>query len=170
MKIPLIAALLLASFQVASVRAEDDITTVYYPNEKEVEFVVKIPSAWKMIPQGEKGAEDYFEVEGPNGLELSFRTIKGGDVEKAIKDHVAYLKENFKDVKAEDAKEVTINGMKAVLLPATATNEDGAKREIGAGWFEISDEVIGELWYNVLENDEVQTAAAIKVLNSLSKK
>jgi hypothetical protein len=146
-----------------------DLTRVFYPNQKEAVFTVDVPSDWKMIPQGEAGAEDYFEVEGPNGLELSFRIVPGADIEQAVKNHIAYLNDNFTEVKVEDAKETKINGMEALLAPGKGKDENGSVREFGAGWFDLGDGRIGELWYNVAVDDKSGTDASIKVLNSLAK-
>lgn len=149
--------------------ADGALTSVYYPNQAAADFIVDVPSAWKLIPQGEEGAEDYFEVEGPNGLELSFRTVPGHDMEQAVKDHIEYLEENFTDVELGDQIETKINGMDAIILPATATDEDDSERDIGAGWFLIGDKAIGELWYNVDNEDAAGKTAATAVLNSLKK-
>jgi hypothetical protein len=115
-------------------------------------------------------AGDYFEVEGPNGLELSFRSIPGADIEKAVEAHIEYLKENFTDIKIEDMVETKVNGLEAILVPGSGKDEDGVVREFGAGWFQISDEKIGELWYNVAADDKKGAEAALAVLNSLSGK
>jgi len=160
---------LLAAFASAPASADGAMTQVFYPSQDAAEFVVEVPSAWKLIAQGEEGAEDYFEVEGPNGLELSFRTVPGADMEAAVKAHIAYLQEHFTEVKLGDQVETKINGMDAIILPAVAKDEDGGERDIGAGWFLISDSAIGELWYNVDNADQANKTAAIAVLNSLKK-
>ncbi len=153
----------------SAAHADGAITRVFYPSQAAPQFVVDVPSDWKLIPQGEEGAEDYFEVEGPNGLELSFRTVPGANIEAAVKQHIAYLQENFSEVKLGDQKETTINGMQAIILPAVATDEDESVRDIGAGFFELSGEAVGELWYNVDNADEAGKTAASGVLNSLKK-
>ena len=124
-----------------------------------------VPSDWEMTPQEDE--DGYFEVAGPNDLELSFRVVPGADIDKAVKDHVAYLKETFTDIKVEEAKEVKINGLEAILLPGSGVDEDESKRDLGAGWFKLSGGQIGELWYNVEETDEAGKTAAAAVLNSL---
>lgn len=157
------AALLFASVPALA----EEPTTIAYPTTDAVEFTVVIPAGWKMIQQGDPGAEEFFEVEGPNGLELSFRSIAGAEIEKAVETHVAYLKENFTDVKPAELKEIKIDGQEAILLPAGAKDEDGKVRDTGAGWFKISDAKIGELWWNVEEGDAAGAKAAIEVLNSI---
>ena len=147
--------------------ADGELTRVHYPSQAAADFTVDVPSAWKMIPQGEDGAEDYFEVEGPNGLELSFRTVPGGDIQAAITAHVAYLKENFSDIEVGESIETKINGMDTIILPVTGTDEDGSVRDLGGGWFQVSPTVVGELWYNVDKSDEASGAGAVAVLNSL---
>jgi|CXWL01.1.fsa_nt_gi hypothetical protein len=159
----------LAAIASAPAQADGGMTRVFYPTQEAAEFVVDVPSDWKLMAQGEEGAEDYFEVEGPNGLELSFRTVPGADMEKAVKDHIAYLNEHFTDVKLGKQVETKINGMDAIILPAVATDEDDSERDIGAGWFLISDKAIGELWYNVDNADEANKTAASAVLNSLKQ-
>lgn len=162
-----LAALLLAAISVNPALA-GDLTRVFYPTEAEMAFTVDIPSDWEMTPQEDE--EGYFEVAGPNDLELSFRVVPGADIDAAVADHVAYLKENFTDIKVADAKPVTINGLEAILLPGTGVDEDDSARELGAGWFKLPGGQIGELWYNVEDSDAAGKAAASAVLNSLKGK
>ena len=144
-----------------------DLTQVFSPSRDATQFTVNVPSAWTLTPQGEDGAEDYFEVEGPNGLELSFRVVPGADIDQAVADHIAYLKENFTEIKMGDSRETRINGMDAILLPAKGIDEDGVARDLGAGWFQLSGGAVGELWYNVDVTDAAGAASAVAVLNSL---
>lgn len=144
-----------------------DLTQVYYPTQAEAQFTVAVPSDWELTPQGVEGAEDYFEVAGPNGLELSFRTVPGADIDAAVQAHIAYLKENFTEIAMGDAHETTINGMEAIILPAKGKDEDGVLREFGAGWFKLGGDAVGELWYNVDDSDSAGKSAAAAVLNSL---
>jgi len=145
-----------------------ELTKVFYPNQEEAAFTLLVPSDWNMIPQGEEGAEDYFEVEGPN-LYLSFRIVPDGDLETAIEEHVEYLQEEYTDVEMAEPEEKEINGMEAFLLPAAGKDEDGELRELGSGWFLLDEEseLIGELWYDVPADDDDAIAAAVAVLNSL---
>ncbi len=126
-----------------------------------------MPSEWTLIAQGEEGAEDYFEVEGPNGLELSFRVVPGADIEKAVEDQIAYLEENFTDITIGESRETRINGMDAIILPAKGKDEDGMARDFGAGWFNLGGGAVGELWYNVALSDNTGAKAAVAGLNSL---
>ncbi len=162
-----LGALLLAATALSPAVAAD-LTRVVYPNEAEMVFSVDVPSDWEMTPQEDE--DGYFEVAGPNDLELSFRVVPGADIDAAVKDHVAYLKENFTDIKVADAKPVTINGLEAILLPGTGVDEDESARELGAGWFKLPGGQIGELWYNVEDGDAAGKAAASAVLNSLKGK
>lgn len=164
----LMLMLLIAALAMSPLHAAG-LTTVHYPTQANAQFTVTVPSDWTLIPQGEEGAEDYFEVEGPKGLELSFRVVPGADIDQAVKDHVAYLEENFSEITMGDSRETQINGMDAILLPAKGKDEDGVAREFGAGWFKLADGAIGELWYNVDASDAAGTKAAIDVLNSLKK-
>lgn len=149
-----------------SIRADaGDLTRVFYPNQAAPAFIVDVPSDWELTPQ--EDADGYFEVAGPNDLELSFRVVPGADIKKAVADHIAYLEENFSEIEVADTKEVTINGMDAILLPGKGVDEDDSKRELGAGWFKLKDGQIGELWYNVDDTDGEGKAAASAVLNSL---
>lgn len=145
-----------------------DLTRVFYPNEAQMAFTVDVPTGWEMTPQ--EDADGYFEVAGPNGLELSFRVVPGSDIKQAVQDHVDYLEENFSEVQAEEAKEIKINGLDALLMPAKALDEDEVKRDLGAGWFILAGGQIGELWYNVDDSDQAGKAAAIAVLRSLKGK
>lgn len=168
-RLPMLTMLLLLAALVLQPAAAAGLTEVHYPTQDDAQFIVDVPSDWTLIPQGEEGAEDYFEVEGPNGLELSFRVVPGANIDQAVKDHIAYLEENFSDVKMAESKETKINGMDAIILPATGKDEDGVARDFGAGWFQLEGGAIGELWYNVDDSDDAGTAAAIAVLNSLRK-
>ena len=162
----LTSLILLAALSLTPAWASD-LTQVSYPSADAAQFTVDVPSAWTLTPQGEDGAEDYFEVEGPNGLELSFRTVPGADIDKAVADHIAYLKENFTEITMGDSRETKINGMDAILLPAKGKDEDGIARDFGAGWFQLGGGAVGELWYNVDVSDAAGTSAAVAVLNSL---
>lgn len=143
------------------------LTQVYYPTQDQAQFTVAIPSDWELTPQGEEGAEDYFEIEGPNGLELSFRVVPGANIDKAVKDHIEYLRENFTEIELGDSKETKINGMDAIILPAKGLDEDEVARDLGAGWFQLRGGAVGELWYNVEVSDSAGKNAATAVLNSL---
>lgn len=162
-----LATLLIAAATLSPAVAAD-VTRVYYPNQAEMAFTVDVPSDWEMTPQEDE--DGYFEVAGPNDLELSFRVVPGADIDAAVADHVTYLKENFTDIKVADAKPVTINGLDAILLPGTGVDEDDSARELGAGWFKLPGGQIGELWYNVDDSDAAGKAAASAVLNSLKGK
>lgn len=165
----LVAAALLATLIIGNATAAAaGLTRVHYPNEAGMVFTVDVPSNWEMTPQEDE--EGYFEVAGPNGLELSFRVVPGSDIKQAVEDHVEYLGENFSEVQAEEAKEIKINGLDAILMPAKALDEDEVKRDLGAGWFILVDGHIGELWYNVDDSDQAGKAAAIAVLRSLKGK
>lgn len=164
----LVCVLLLIAVAIAPATAAT-LTQVYYPSQANAQFVVAIPSDWTLTPQGEDGAEDYFEVEGPNGLELSFRVVPGADIDSAVKAHIDYLKENFTDITMGDSKETQINGMNAIILPAHGKDEDDAAREFGAGWFELGAGAVGELWYNVDDTDAAGKTAAAAALNSLKR-
>ena len=159
-----LAALLLAATSVNPALA-GDLTRVFYPTEAEMAFTVDIPSDWEMTPQEDE--DGYFEVAGPNDLELSFRVVPGADIDAAVADHVAYLKENFTDIKVADAKPVTINGLDAILLPGTGVDEDDSARELGAGWFKLPGGRSGEVWYSVDVTDKAGRAEALAVLRSL---
>lgn len=162
------AGLLLTSYTpIAS--ADGELTRVFYPDQENTSFTVEIPSAWQMKAQGEEGAEEYFEVAGPNGVELSFRTIPDGDVDAAAMRHIEYLKEHFTELNVSEAQPGVIGGMEAVLLPATGTDASGSVRDLGAGFFKISETEAGELWYNVGKTDSAGGAAAVAVLQSIKK-
>jgi len=146
------------------------LTRVFYPSDEAPQFTVLIPSSWKMIPQGKPGAQEgYFEVEGPN-LYLSFRLVPGGNMEKAIAEHIAYLKSHYTDLEFAKEPEVhEFNGMKGYFMPATGKDENGDLRELGSGWFVLNkqEELIGELWFDVKARDENAIRAAERVLNSV---
>lgn len=162
-----LAALLIVAASIGSAAAMD-LTRVYYPNEAEAAFTVDVPSHWQMTPQ--ESAAGFFEVEGPFGLELSFRLVPGGDVKTAIEDHVSYLKEHFTEVTMADAEPKSVNGLEAVVLPGTGVDEFGSDRELGAGWFKLADGRIGEVWYSVDVTDKAGRAEALAVLSSLTGK
>lgn len=142
-----------------------ELTRVYYPNQANAAFTVDVPSHWEMTPQ--ESADGFFEVEGPFGLELSFRLVPGGDVKTAIEDHVKYLNKHFTEVTIADAEPKSVNGLEAVVLPGTGVDEFGSDRELGAGWFKLPDGRIGEVWYSVDVTDKAGRAEALEVLKSL---
>lgn len=157
-------ALLVAAASIRSAAAME-LTRVYYPTEADMAFTVDVPSHWEMTPQERKSG--FFEVEGPFGLELSFRLVPGGDVKTAIEDHVKYLNKHFTEVTIADAEPKSVNGLEAVVLPGTGVDEFGSDRELGAGWFKLPDGRIGEVWYSVDVTDKAGRAEALEVLKSL---
>jgi len=159
-----LGAMLVAAASIHSAAAME-LTRVYYPNQANMAFTVDVPSHWEMTPQDSDAG--FFEVEGPFGLELSFRLVPAGDVKAAIEDHVRYLKAHFTEVTMAPAEPKSVNGLEAVVLPGTGVDEFGSDRELGAGWFKLPDGRIGEVWYSVDVTDKAGRAEALAVLRSL---
>lgn len=157
-------AVLLAALSVPALAGQ----TIAYPDTEKTVFTITVPDDWTLTPQGhEDGDEDYFYVESEDTT-LAFRLVPGANYEQAMDDHIAYLEEHYTDVKLSDVKEVQINGLDTVLMPAVGTDEDGNRRQLGSGWFMLpGGKQVGELWYDVAIDDKAEEAAAIAVLNSL---
>lgn len=90
---------------------------------------VKIDEAGVMmvIPKGfkhSKDGEDVIVQTEDGGVDIRFSVPKDGDYEKAITDAAQEIDDYLKDVKIEDkGSELTVDGMKAVQMSGTATNE-----------------------------------------------
>ncbi|HQU83907.1 MAG TPA: hypothetical protein PKY59_12305 [Pyrinomonadaceae bacterium] len=90
---------------------------------------VKIDEAGVMmvIPKGfkhSKDGEDIIVQTEDGGVDIRFTVPKDGDYEKAITDAAQEIDDYLKDVKIEDkGSDVTVDGMKAVQMSGTATNE-----------------------------------------------
>lgn len=90
---------------------------------------VKIDEAGVMmvIPKGfkhSKDGEDVIVQTEDGGVDIRFSVPKDGDYEKAITDAAQEIDDYLKDVKIEDkGSELTVDGMKAIQMSGTATNE-----------------------------------------------
>lgn len=90
---------------------------------------VKIDEAGVMmvIPKGFKHSKDGQDIivqTEDEGVDIRFTVPKDGDYEKAITDAAQEIDDYLKDVKIEDkGSELTVDGMKAVQMSGTATNE-----------------------------------------------
>ncbi|MCD9187911.1 MAG: hypothetical protein LUM44_15930 [Pyrinomonadaceae bacterium] len=90
---------------------------------------VKIDEAGVMmlIPKGfkhSKDGEDIIVQTEDEGVDIRFTVPKDGDYEKAITDAAQEIDDYLKDVKIEDkGSELTVDGMKAIQMSGTATNE-----------------------------------------------
>lgn len=86
----------------------------------EAGIVMTIPKGFKHSKNG----EDIIVQTEDEGVDIRFSVPKDGDYEKAITDAAKEIDDYLKDVKIEDkGSDLTIDGMKAVQMSGTATNE-----------------------------------------------
>jgi hypothetical protein len=117
-----IACLLLAcAFLATQARAG----TLAYPTADKPSFLIDLPDDWKLTPGENEG--DYIDVTGPTGAVISFRTIPGSDkaMQNAIAESDAFLKENYDNVKVNDAKEDEQRGLKGFFADGSGVEKDG---------------------------------------------
>ena len=128
--------------------------------------MIDTPDDWEMTAGEEVG--DYFDVEGPTGVTLSFRTIEGTEdaMEEAIEESMAFLKENYQDVELGEAQDSTQRGLKGFYATGKGKDEEGESVVFGMAWYALKDGHIGEIWFVAAEGDKAGATAAGKVLDS----
>lgn len=141
--------------------------TLAYPTADKPSFLIDLPDDWKLTPGENEG--DYIDVTGPTGAVISFRTIPGSEkaMQNAIAESDTYLKENYKNVNVNDAKEDEQRGLKGFFADGSGVDkEDGAAVGFVLAWYALKDGKIGEIWFVVHKDDKKGAAAAGKILDS----
>ena len=165
MKKALVALLVLTLTQAAWCA---DMRTIAYPTLKEESFEITAPKDWEMKPMEKEG--EYFHLLGPTGAVFSFRTIEGSNdaMTNAIKDAMAQVNEDYKNVDMGDAQDWAPNGLKGFYVAGTAVGKkENDPVRIGMGWAALNDGKIAEFWFVGDHDDEKGIAIAEKIANSL---
>jgi len=145
-----------------------DMQTIAYPTVKEESFEITAPKDWEMKQMEQEG--DYFHLLGPTGAVFSFRTIDGDNssMDKAIKEAMGQLKDDYKDIEMGDAQDWTPGGLKGFYLAGTAVGKkEDDKVRVGMGWAALNDGKIAEFWFVADHDDNKGIAVAEKIANSL---
>lgn len=142
--------------------------TIYYPTQDNPAFSITAPDTWKLTPGESEG--DYFDLDGPTGAVLSLRTIPGteDDMKEAIQDSIKFLGENYTDVKIDDPKDHTMNGLKGFYTVGAGKGKaDGGPTVFGMAWYALKNGQIGEVWFAASANDKDGADQADKILDTL---
>ncbi len=151
-----------------------ELQTIAYPDAENASFFIEAPEDWEMTPGEEEG--DYFDLEGPTGVVLSFRTIKASSgkkaekaLNKAIEESIEFIKENYKNVDLSEAKDDTLAGCEGFFSTGSGVDrETGEDALFGLGWYLLSENEIAEIWFVVNEDDKKGAKQAEKILRSFS--
>lgn len=128
--------------------------TLGYPSVDKASFLVDLPDDWTVEP-GE-GAGDYVHVNSESGVYLAFRTVEASEnaMQDAIKESIAFLQDNYKNVKVGDSKEITQAGLDGFVMDGAGEDSDGAAVVFRMAWVALKDGHIGEIWFVAFSDDE----------------
>jgi hypothetical protein len=139
-----------------------------YPNRDKATFTVQLPDGWDVTPGESVG--DYASVTGADtSATVWFRTMPGTSeaITGAVQETLRYIRDTYKDVKVDDAKDHTQNGLKGFVSSGSGLDkESGEPYLFGMGWFQMQDGTIAEIWFSVGKDDKAGQAAAGKVITS----
>lgn len=140
--------------------------TLGYPDMENASFLVEIPDDWTVEPGESVG--DYVHVNSESGVYLAFRTVEASDnaMTQAIQDSIAFLQENYKNVKVGDPVEVKQAGQDAFLMDGTGKDSEGASVVFRMAWVALNDGNIGEVWFVAPADDKDGINAAGAALSS----
>ena len=165
MKFPYLASVLLASALTLAPLAHAD--TLAYPSPDAASFMVDYPSSWELTPGEAVG--DYLTLMSDGGTTLMLRTLPGKseEVEQAVKDSIAYVQENYKNVKVGDPVEVKQAGQDAFVMDGNGKDSEGASVVFRMAWVALNDGTIGEIWFVGPTEDADGIGEAAAILDSL---
>ena len=165
MKFPYLASVLLASALTLAPLAHAD--TLAYPSPDAASFMVDYPSSWELTPGEAVG--DYLTLMSEGGTTLMLRTVSGKseEVEQAVKDSIAYVQENYKNVALSEPADSTQRGLSGFFTTGTATDAEIGKVKIGMAWYALADGNIGEIWFVGPTSDADGIGEAAAILDSL---
>jgi hypothetical protein len=137
-----------------------------YPSTENASFLVDLPDGWEVEPGEAEG--DYVHVNSPSGVYLAFRTIAASEsaMKDAIEESVAYLNENYKEVKVSDPVDAKQADLTGFYMDGTGKDADGASVTFRMAWLALSDKLVGEIWFAAPADDKAGIAAAAKTLSS----
>lgn len=159
------SALLVAGLLAAGAASAKNVTWGY-PSADNASFLIDAPEDWEPAPGEEVG--DYFELYGPTGVALSFRTVPGTEdaLKTAVEESIAYLHETYTDVKLDPAKDSVQAGLEGFYGTGSGVDEEGTKVVFGLAWYQLEDGNIGEIWFVAEAGDTAGAKAAGKILES----
>ena len=143
-------------------------TKLYYPNQKNADFSLEVPSDWEIEPAEEEGG--FVSVTGPTGIQLSFRTIEASkdEIDAAIEQSFEWLHDNYDDVKMDDPTDAVENGLEGFSTAGVARDKsDGHKVVIVMEWLALKESHLAEVWFIVDANDKAGLNAGGKVMKTL---
>ena len=140
--------------------------TLGYPDMKNASFLVEIPDDWTVEPGESVG--DYVHVNSESGVYLAFRTVEASDnaMKQAIEDSIAFLQENYKNVKVGDPVEIKQAGQDAFVMDGNGKDSEGASVVFRMAWVALNDGTVGEVWFVAPADDEDGINAAGAALSS----
>jgi hypothetical protein len=143
--------------------------TLYYPEQGNADFSVSVPGNWDLEQADEEGG--FFTVNGPTGVQLSFRTIEmeEGEIDAAIEQSVQWVFDNYDKVEMGDPEDIVQNGMEGFNMTGTARDENGRRVIIVMAWLALKRTHLAEVMFIVSPNDKAGFAAAERVIKSLKR-
>lgn len=162
MKTYLYTLLLAGLLAVAPIQAK----TLGYPNMQQASFMIDLPDDWSIEPGEDVG--DYVHVNSDSGVYLALRTVEASDdaMKEAIEQSVAFLQENYQNVKVGDPVDVKQAGLDAFLMDGNGKDSDGNNVVFRMAWVALKDGSIGEVWFVAQADDEDGINAAGQALSS----
>lgn len=145
--------------------------TLYYPEQGNADFSIVVPGNWELEQAEEEGG--FFTVNGPSGVQLSFRTIEAEDdqIDAAIEQSVEWVFENYDDVEMGDPEDIVQNGMTGFNMTGTAVDRDSGRKVIVVmAWLALKRSHLAEVMVIVDPKDRAGFTAAEKVIKSLRKR
>lgn len=162
-------ALALSAFALVAAQASAAPVTLFYPTQEASDFSVDVPGEWELEQAEEEGG--FFTVNGPTGVQLSFRTVATDDedMEAAIKQSVEFVFENYEDVEMGDPEDIKQNGMDGFNMTGTA-KLNGEPVIIVMAWLALKKTALAEVLFVVEPSDKQGFAAAERVLKTLRRR
>lgn len=161
----------LLALSLFAVAANAAPVTLYYPQQRNADFSVVVPGNWELEQAEEEGG--FFTVNGPTGVQLSFRTIETDDdeIDAAIEQSVQWVFDNYDDVEMGDPEDIVQNGMTGFNMTGTARDRDtGRKLVVVMAWLALKRSHLAEVMVIVDTKDQRGLNAAEQVIKSLRRR
>lgn len=136
----------------------------YYPDQDNKVFSVSAPDSWELTPGEEEG--DFFMLQGPSGLALSFRAIEPDPDANPGQEAAKYIGESYKNVKMGEARDCQLGGLQGKCVAGTGDSEEGSHFGFEVGWLVLKNGQVAELWTEVEAGDKDGYAEARNILDS----
>ena len=142
--------------------------TLYYPAQEGAIFTIEAPADWTVSKIDQVG--DFGSLESKNGSVLEFRAENFDtdvDAKKEI-DSIAdstngFLKDNYTDIKLDDAKDVTVDGQPGAQLTGNGKDKSGNAVTFLSAIIVLGPKSLAEIWAAVFPegNNDLDAAAAV---------